>query len=53
VGQPAPAGDNRFNRRVVWGPDGQRLAATNWDVSVSARDAPGWEPPGAERLTRP
>ena len=38
-GAPPPSGDNGFNPRVVWSPDGKRLAASNSDTSFSIWDA--------------
>src|SRR5262249_16840024 len=37
-GAPSRTSDNGFNPRVVWSPDGRRLAATNWDHSVAVWD---------------
>ena len=44
--------DNGFNPRVVWSPDGRRLAASNWDLSVSVWDAAERESPAAKRALR-
>jgi WD40 repeat protein len=38
-GAPPRAGDNGFNPRVAWSPDGRRLAASNWNSNVSVWDA--------------
>jgi WD40 repeat protein len=39
-GAPARYRDPPFNARVVFHPDGTRLAATNWNESISVWDAP-------------
>jgi hypothetical protein len=38
-----PGGSGADWPRVAWGPDGRRLAAGNWDVSVSVWDPADWE----------
>ncbi len=38
-GAAPPAGDNGFNPRLAWSPNGKRLAASNSDYSVSIWDA--------------
>jgi tetratricopeptide (TPR) repeat protein len=37
--------DNGFNPRVVWSHDGKRLAASNWDRTVSVWDAADFRSP--------
>jgi WD40 repeat protein len=39
-GAPQRFHDPPFNARVVFHPDGTRLAGTNWDESISVWDAP-------------
>jgi WD40 repeat protein len=38
-GAPPRSWDPGFNPKVAWSPDGRRLAASNWDRSVSVWDA--------------
>lgn len=37
-GAPPRPGDNGFNPKVLWSPDGRRLAASHWNTSVSIWD---------------
>src|SRR5207302_7786611 len=37
-GQPPRSGDGGHNPVLAWSPDGQRLAAMNWNGSVSVWD---------------
>jgi hypothetical protein len=39
-GAPQRYGDPPFNARIVFHPDGTRLAAANWNESISVWDAP-------------
>jgi WD40 repeat protein/tRNA A-37 threonylcarbamoyl transferase component Bud32 len=39
-GAPSRPSDGGFNPFVAWSPDGTRLAASNWDGSVTVWDAP-------------
>ena len=39
-GAPQRYGDPPFNARIVFHPDGRRLAAANWNESISVWDAP-------------
>jgi len=43
-GAPPRRGDNGFNPRVAWSPDGQLLAALNHDGSISVWDGTDDEP---------
>jgi WD40 repeat protein len=51
-GAPPRPADGGFNPRLAWSPDGSRLAASNWDQSVSvwAADGRAGEPDRAARL---
>jgi Tol biopolymer transport system component len=37
-GAPPRPGDNGFNPKIMWSPDGRRLAASHWNASVSIWD---------------
>jgi WD40 repeat protein len=37
---------------IAWSPDGRRLAATNWDHTISIWDANDWTAPTAKRTLR-
>ncbi len=47
-GAPPRPSDNRFNPRIVWSQDGRRLAASNWDHSVSIWDSADRQSPAAK-----
>jgi hypothetical protein len=47
-GAPPRTWDPGFTTRLAWSPDGRRLAATNWDASVSVWDAADREAPTAK-----
>ena len=49
LAEAKPSGDNAFNPRVTWSLDGRRLAASNWDGSVSIWDAAERSSPAAKR----
>jgi WD40 repeat protein/tRNA A-37 threonylcarbamoyl transferase component Bud32 len=49
-GAPPRSRDWGFNPRLAWSADGTRLAASNWDHSVSVWEAPAKQPSAAERL---
>jgi WD40 repeat protein len=48
-GAPPRPSDNAFNPHVAWSPDGQRLAASNWNHSVSIWDTAARDTPAAKQ----
>jgi tetratricopeptide (TPR) repeat protein len=51
-GAPPRSWDPGFTPRLAWSPDGRRLAATNWDASVSVWDAADRDAPAAKAALR-
>lgn len=41
-GAPQRSTDNGYNPRIAFSPDGQKLAATNWNYTISVWDATAW-----------
>jgi WD40 repeat protein len=48
-GAPPRTGDNGFNPRVAWSPDGRFLAASSWNLSVSIWDTAERQTPAAKQ----
>jgi WD40 repeat protein len=48
-GAPPRNGDNGFNPRVAWSPDGRFLAASSWNLAVSIWDTAERQTPAAKR----